>query len=67
VNVPFFGLRQCIVGSHHFRRAASTRSIRVSMTGLLHKGNMLTGAQKATVSPNTVRRRTDRVTYGGDM
>jgi hypothetical protein len=35
------------------------------MTGLLHKGIKLTGAQKVIVSPNTVRRRTDRVTRGG--
>jgi hypothetical protein len=35
------------------------------VSGLLHKGIMLTGAQKVIVSPNTVCRRTDRVTCGG--
>ena len=65
--MPFFGYVSASSAVIISGAAASTRSIRASMTGLLHKGNMLTGAQKATVSPNTVRRRTDRVTYGGDM
>jgi hypothetical protein len=47
-------LTSCTVGSHPFWRAASARSIRSRMTGLLHKGIKLTGAQKLIVSPNTV-------------
>ena len=35
------------------------------MTGLGASGTMRTGAQKVTSSPNTVGRRSDKVTRGG--
>jgi hypothetical protein len=49
------------------RRAASMRSTSFSMIGLDDSGIMRIGAQNTIVSPNTVGRRSDKVTCGGLM
>jgi hypothetical protein len=50
---------------HQRRRAASTRWINSSMTGLVANGTKRTGAQNATWSPKMLGRRNDSTTRGG--
>src|SRR6516162_2568149 len=52
-------------GNQRFWRAASMRSIRSSIIGLDDRGIMRKGAQNTILSPNTVDRRSNRVTCGG--